>query len=139
MKLIYDLNPDIYLKSTIDKKSDDEVEVALLLKHFFEDLGLPQRYSYIYMSKIVEKNKVIFISKSITNKRPDNIPIEAELLDIEKLICSCDIETPHKINFILNVQFETNLIVPPIFVQKLFGIIIHKIFKRVKQFIENLQ
>ena len=138
MRLIYDLNKDIYLTSSIEIIDDNQAIVTLLLNNFFEDLGLPQRYSYVHMTKIVEKNKVYFISKSITNKRPDGIPIEAQLLDIEKLTCLCDIETPNKINFIFNITFDNNYIVPPLFVQKMLGVILNKIFKRVKQFIENL-
>ena len=61
MKLIYDLNPDIYLQSNIEKINENEVYVTLLLKHLFEDLGLPQRYSYVHMHKIVEDNKIKFV------------------------------------------------------------------------------
>jgi len=138
MKLIYDLNPDIYLESTIKKINEDEVEVALLLKHFFEDLGLPQKYFYINMKKFVNDNSVIFYSKSITNKRPEWIPENAELFSIDTLICTCNIETPHKIHTTFDLQIEPNKNIPILAIQKLFRIIIHKIFKRVKQFIENL-
>jgi hypothetical protein len=50
----------------------------------------------------------------------------------------CDIITPHKINFSCNVIFDPNTNIPP-FAEKMVGIILHKIFKRVKQFIENVR
>jgi hypothetical protein len=139
MKLTYDLNPDIYLMSSIEKINDNEVNVTLLLKHFFEDLGLPQRYSYVHMTKKVEENKIVFLSKIITDKRPDGIPEEAQLMAIDNLVCTCEIETQHKINFTFYVNFDKNRIVLPVPIEKIIGIILNKIFKRVKQFIENIQ
>jgi len=139
MKLIYDLNPDIYINSTIEKLNENEAIVTLLFKHLFEDIGLPQKYSYVHMTKKVEQNKVTFISKSIHSNRPEGIPENAELMSIDNLECICDIETQHKINFIFEVKFDKNRRTPPLFVQKMLGVIMNKIFKRVKQFIENLQ
>jgi hypothetical protein len=139
MKLIYDLNPDIYLYSNIEKMNENEAKVTLLLKHFFEDLGMPQRYSYISMKKHIEDNQIIFTSKSITDYVPENIPANAKLLSINNMQCICKIETHHKIMVTFNVQFNNNQITPPRSIQKMMGIVLHKIFKRVKQFIENVK
>ena len=139
MKLIYDLNPDIYIQSSIEKLNENEAIVTLLLKHLFEDIGLPQKYSYVNMKKIVEQNKVTFISQSIHSHRPEGIPEHAELMSIEHMECICNIESPHKINFIFEVNFDKKRRKPPLFVQKMIGVIMNKIFKRVKQFIENLR
>jgi hypothetical protein len=139
MKLIYDLNPDIYIQSSIEKLSENEAIVTLLLKHLFEDIGLPQKYSYVHMKKIVEQNSVSFISQSIRSHRPKGIPENAELMSIDHLECICNIESPHKINFIFEVKFDQKRRTPPLFVQKMIGVIMNKIFKRVKQFIENLR
>ena len=139
MKLIYDLNPDIYLTSSIEKLNENEALVKLLLKHFFEDLGLPQKYSYVHMTKKVEENKVSFISKSILSYKPDDIPKEAELLAIEHMECVCNIINPHTINYNFEIHFDKNRRIPPLFIQKTFGRIMNKIFNSVKQFIENLR
>ena len=137
IKLIYDLNPDVYEKVNIEKINDNEIIATLLMKHFFEDLGLPQRFSYIHMTKYVEDNKITFHSYSIRDKRPPNMPEEAQLMAIQNLTCICDIVTPNKLNFSANIMFAEYMNVPP-FAEKMVGIIIHKIFKRVKQFIENV-
>jgi hypothetical protein len=139
MKLIYDLNPDIYINSSIEKLNENEANVTLLLKHLFEDIGLPQKYSYVHMTKKVEQNRVSFISKSIHSHRPEGIPENAELMSIDNLECVCNIESPHKINFTFEVNFDKKRRTPPFFVQKMIGNIMNKIFKRVKQFIESLQ
>jgi len=138
IKLIYDLNPDIYEKVNLEKLSDNEVNITLLMKHFFEDLGLPQRYIYINMQKFIQDNIIWFESTSITKCRPENICSDASLMPIKHMSSVCKIITPHNIDFTFTIYFEENLDIPA-FAEKMVGIILHKIFKRVKQFIENLR
>jgi hypothetical protein len=136
IKLIYDLNPDVYEKVNMEKLNDNEAIINLLMKHFFEDLGLPQRFSFIHMKKIVEERKIIFQSQSIKSHRPVDMPQDAELMAIKNMTSVCDIITPHMVLFSFDVTFDEEMNVPP-FAEKMVGMISHKIFKRVKQFIEN--
>lgn len=136
IKLLYDLNSDIYEHVTLQQINDNEAYATILIKHLFEDLGLPQNYSSLHIKKIVEPQKIIFRSKSILLDRPPNIPSDAKLMDIKENIGICEILTPHKIHFSFTVLFE-DFIVPP-FAEKMLGVILNKIFKRVKQFIENI-
>jgi len=138
MKLIYDLNPDIYEKINIEKLNDTEIISNFLIKHFFEDLGLPQRFTFLHMKKITEPAKITFVSQSIKSHRPPDMPIDAELLVVEKIITYCDIINPHKILFTFSIIFDQDMTIPP-FAEKMVGLIISKIFKRVKQFIENMR
>jgi len=138
IKLIYELNHDVYEKVNIEKINDNEIIATLLMKHFFEDLGLPQRFSFIRMIKIEEEGKITFNSTSIKTHQPPNMPENSELMAIQDLTCICDIITPHKINFTTNIIFEPYMNIPP-FAEKMVGMILHKIFKRVKQFIENVR
>ena len=138
IKLIYDLNVDIYEKVVLDKINDEEAVATLLIKHFFEDLGLPQRFSFLHIKKFVEENRIIFVSQSIKSYKPEGMPEEAELMAINDLTSVCDIITPHKINFSVNIIFDPTMNIPP-FAEKMVGLILFKIFKRVKQFIENVR
>jgi len=138
IKLIYDLNPDVYEKVHIETLNNDEVILTLLMKHFFEDLGLPQRYSFIHMKKVDEECKINFIAQSIKSHKPEGMPEDAELMALQNMIAICDIITPHKVNFSFNVIFDGEMNFPP-FAEKMVGMILHKIFKRVKQFIENVR
>ena len=47
IKLMYDLNADIYEKINLEKINDNEAIMTILMKHLFEDLGLPQKFSHI--------------------------------------------------------------------------------------------
>ena len=138
IKLIYDLNSDIYEKVVLDKMNDEEAVATLLIKHFFEDLGLPQRFSFLHIKKFVEESRITFVSQSIRSHRPEGMPEEAELMAINDLTSVCDIITPHKINFSCNIIFDPTMNIPP-FAEKMVGLILFKIFKRVKQFIENVR
>jgi hypothetical protein len=138
IKLIYDLNPDVYEKVNIQRVNENEATIILLMKHLFEDLGLPQRFSHIRMVKTIEERKIVFNSQSIKDHRPEGMPDDAELMAIQQLNCTCNVITNHKIDFSVNVIFEPTMNVPP-FAEKLVGMILHKIFKRVKLFIENVR
>ena len=137
IKLIYDLNDDVYEIVNIEQLNDSEVIITLLMKHFFQDLGMPQKFSFMHMKKIVEDRKIVFIAQTIKSHRPPNMPKDSELIAIENMISICDIITPHKVDFSFNVSGES-MNVPP-FAEKMVAMISNKIFKRVKQFIENVR
>jgi len=138
IKLIYDLNNDVYEKINISIINENEAISNLLLKHLFKDLGLPQRYSYVNINKIVEEDSIKFVSQTIKPEIPEGMPPDAELMPIQNMICDCRIITPHQIQFTCNIQFENTLLIPQM-VEKLVGLILYKIFNRVKQFIENVR
>ena len=138
VKLIYDLNADIYENIDLKKINDNEVIMTMLIKHLFEELGLPQRFSYVHIKKFIEENKITFVSQSIYSERPQNMPLESEQMPLKIMTCSCDILTPYHIGFKCHITFEDKMIIPP-FVEKIIGLIIFKIFNRVKQFIENVR
>lgn len=138
LKLIYELNTDIYENSHMTIINENEVNLNLLMKNLFEDLGLPQRFSYVHIKKIMSKDKISFVSQSIKTEIPENIPKEAKLLPIKTMVCDCLFINPHKINFSCNITLDNDMDVPQI-AEKMVGLILHKIFKRVKQFIENVR
>jgi hypothetical protein len=138
IELIYKLNPDIYLHIDFNKINENEVVAILLMKHFFEDVGLPQRYSYMNIKKTIEQNRILFKAQTIIqNEKPQKIPIEAEILNIDNLTCICDLITPHKVKISFDINFNSGFAIP-LFAEKMVGVIIHKIFKRLKLFIEKI-
>jgi len=138
VKLIYDLNNDIYEKVNLHVINETEAILNLLMMNLFEDLGLPQRFSYVHIKKYTEKNNIKFVSQTIKGERPEGMPIDAELMSIQNMICNCNIITNHKIDFSFEIIFENTTIIPTV-AEKMVGLILFKIFKRVKQFIENVR
>ena len=138
IKLMYDLNPDIYEFVQLEKLGDTDAKCLLILKHFFEDLGLPQRYACLHIHKSIVGETIVFEASSDYENTPPNIPVSCKPTSIKNIKSVCEIITPHEIQFTHNIYFnEVNIM--PIFVEKMVGVIIHKIFKRVKQFIENVR
>ena len=85
-KLIYELNGDIYERVNLTKINENQAVVTLLIRHLFEDLGLPQKYSYFHMTKTVNNQQIIFRSQSIHGERPQGVPLEAELMAMKENI-----------------------------------------------------
>lgn len=138
VKLIYDLNSDIYEKVNLHSINENEATIVLLMKHLFEDLGLPQRFSHVYMKKIVGEKNIKFISQTIKSERPPDMPPDAEVMNIQNMTCNCELLTQHKIKFTCNILFEPIMNIPAV-MEKIVGLILYKIFNRVKQFIENVR
>lgn len=138
IKLIYELNPDIYEKVVLNKNNEEDAEITLLMKHFFNDLGIPQKYSHMSLRKNVSDNCVTFVGSSIFSERPTCVPNGVEQLPIEKLNIDCIMASPHRVDLNCLIIFDNSLIIPA-FIEKVIGIIINKIFMRVKKFIEDIK
>jgi hypothetical protein len=138
IKLIYDLNPDIYEYVDLKKNNEENAQVLVILKHFFEDLGMPQKYSHMNIHKIVNEEEIIFKSETIHGSRPSNIPDYCDKMAMKEMTSVCKIITQHKIQCDFYVHFDNSMVIPP-FAEKMIGMILHKVFKRVKHFIENIR
>ena len=58
IKVLYDLNPDIYDLVEIEKINENESNLIIVMKHLFKDLGIPQKYSYLNIK--LHKTKYFF-------------------------------------------------------------------------------
>jgi hypothetical protein len=138
LKIIHSLNPDISQNIEFEKISDNEVNCLIIVKNLFQDLGLPQKYSYLNMKKIsIDNRTILFHAVPILTEIPDNLPANCESTNIHSIKSICDIITNHEIKFTFDIYLQQNFYIPP-FLEKMIGLIIHKLFKRVKQFIENV-
>ena len=137
IKLVYDLNPDVYMKSSVNKLNENQATIFCLLNHFFEDFGLPQRYSHVHCVKKKEGNIISFKNQTIYDKTSLDLPEEAEIMPLRELDASFTIINDHKIEANCEVKFDPNLTIP-IFAEKMIGVILLKVFKRLKQFIEKI-
>ena len=90
------------------------------------------------MTKIFEENNIKFVSQTIKSERPQDMPPDAELLNIKTMTFNCNLLTQHKIKVTCNILFEHIMNIPEI-MEKIVGLIFYKIFNRVKQFIENVR
>jgi hypothetical protein len=139
IKLIYDLNSDIYEKIVLDKKNENESEIIALMKPLFEDIGMPQRYVYFNVNRCaLDDGSIIFhCIPNYNDIKHSFIPEEAEMLPLKKILINCKPETPHKFNFEVDIHFIKTFFIPP-YAEKITTLVINKIFIRVKEFIEKI-
>lgn len=146
IKLVYKLNPNIFESvetSNNDKNgNNDENEIIIhsLLKDLFGDLGLPQFYSSIFVTKNSdnETNLITFTCKSFDNKEKQFLyPDDAVVLPINDIKIICQVVNNHYVKIFCDVNLEDNHIIPQ-FAEKIIGNLIYNIFIKVKQFIENI-
>ena len=149
MKLVYDLNMDIYEKTELYKISDFEADIFFIMKDLFPDLGIPQRFAYLKVEKTVEKDpftkktsKIIFQSQFILDengefKRPEHVAQNIYPLPFERMDIECIFFNEHKMRFSNKIKINEKKMKIPAFLEKMTSTIIYKVFSRLKQFIEN--
>jgi hypothetical protein len=145
IKLLYELNQDIYEK--IELKIIDNTQATLLAinKHLFQDLGISQKYTHFEIKKKIQgTSKIIFDLQTVKSNSTELsmshlIPEKAERLPIEHFIIVCNVINKHKIDITIDFKIDTDTIELPDFVENALCKIFIKMFKRVKQFIENIQ
>jgi hypothetical protein len=141
VKLIFDLNPDIYEKSILKKDTTlENATICSLMKDLYSDLGIPQ--SYVCMSvKMVKSSDVIRfkclpVSNRTTPLEFSGIP-DLYSLPVKFLIIDCNILTNHHVEINCSINIEDDIEIEQ-FIEKMVITIVHKVFIRLKQFIENL-
>lgn len=144
IKLLHDLNLDIYEKIHLNVLHDNEAILLAINKHFFQDLGITQKYSLLKIKKNILKNdnKIIFYFQSINDinvKEIQHVPEKAEQLPIENFIIVCNLINKHKIEVTIDFKIDNHLFQLPEFVENILCKIFIKMFKRIKQFINNIE
>jgi hypothetical protein len=143
IKLVYKLNPNIFESvetSNNANNNENEIIIHTLLKDLFGDLGLPQFYSSIIVTKNSdnETNLITFTCKLFDNKDKQFLyPDDAVVLPINDIKIICQLVNNHHVKIFCDVNLEDNHIIPQ-FAEKIIGNLIYNIFIKVKQFIENI-
>lgn len=141
-KILYEVNKDIFDDFDMNlNKSGHEAEVYFLIKHFFSDFGLPQKYMHLQIQKIQDEKSdaILFFCQ---NANPDlytsilNIPSKGEQMNTDLIHIVCNAINDHKVD-VVNTIFLNNHVDIPAVVEKMAGILISKMFLKVKQFIET--
>jgi hypothetical protein len=145
IKLLYELNQDIYDKIEFKVSNDTQATIVAINKHLFQDLGISQKYSHLKINKniVKQENRIIFDLQSIKTTAEHSmmysISEKAQQLPIERFIIVCNLINQHKTEIMIDFKIDIDTIELPDFVENAICKIFMKMFKRVKQFIENIQ
>jgi len=137
IKLANTLNPNIFETTEIINISDIEITMTSLLKDIFSDLGLPQYYLALKITKeIVDSKTILFNCRSFNNKL-QSYPDDVERLPVEIMNIKFNIINNHKFTMDFDIILTDRHNIPQ-FSEKIIGNIIYNMFNRLKQFIENV-
>jgi len=141
IRLIYDLNTDVYDYVSVTKTDDHNACFLVTIKPFFKDFGMPQRYSSIHVRQHdinPATNTIEFYGETILTQKPPNLPEKAELLPLVNMNIKFIILSNHEVEVHVELIFEDSFSLIPI-VEKMVGIIIYKMFNKTRQFIQCLR
>jgi len=115
----------------------DEGTILFLLKHFFEDIGLPQYYFYKYikLENLIDENIIINFTSNNLEKN-DIITDNIEEFCVDKLQIKLNFEDNNNLNGILYVEVNENMELYN-FIEKIIGVVLTKIILILKYIIEN--
>jgi hypothetical protein len=138
LNLIYALNKDDIIEDfhlLVDSENEDKCTVYILFRHFFEDFGFQQKY--ILLDIVLERTSTHITYKGTTNLTNScNYCANAELLHLREISVACNIQDPHNLIVESKIKIQTKFEIPTM-IEKMASIILHKIFMKLKQLIEN--
>ena len=132
VKLIYDLNMDLFEDIEIEKINDYESTIFILFKDLFNDMSLPHYYYYFNIKHNVEENHFLISPlASIKKKR-------MECIELNHCRIHYKVENEHKALFSIDANIPSGDNVIASMVEKIICNIIYKIFNRVKHFVYTI-
>ena len=137
--LLTSLNKDIIENTTIETIDDNQKSYIIVFRRFMADLGVAQKYLSFHVNKLEHtENSLIFYSNTNSinhNHILKEKHIEPILHDYAKL--TINYETPHMcfISYNYHIDLQEDL---PKSMKNIAGVMIKKLFWRLKEFIENM-
>ena len=135
--LIANLNTDVLERiQTTKVYSENKVAILFIFKRFGAEIGISQKYMHTLIERRYENNAIIFSSKSIPLTQKISEKCESVCSDNASLIV--DTKNQHDIKIIYNFHMDLQEDLP-IYMENIAGLLMKKIFVRLKEFIENIQ
>ena len=136
--LMGELNPDIFDRiEIINKNNDKEADILFCFKQFGQELGISKKYMCINTKINKENNRFTFFSNSIPYKN-EEVEKQYEVVTSEFSDLYIDLLDDHKvnINYVFKMDLHEEL---PIYMENLIGMMMKKVFYRLKVFIEKME
>jgi hypothetical protein len=136
IELICKLNSQIIERFQTTILDENNAECYFLLKHFFQDFGIPQYYTQMHIQKTYGEQSIIFSATPIFTQEPEKsaqvLPLPIDSVKI--VVHIIDANTLHIYQeIIIDEAHETNDIIEKITTQ-----MICKLFYKNKKYFEQL-
>ena len=115
--------------------SDDKKKILFVFKRFGSEIGILQKYMHTLVEKKQSNNDVVFTSKSIPLH--DNVPKSCEVALCNYSTLVVNTENPHNVSitYKFHMDLQEDL---PLYMKNISGLLMKKIFLRLKTFIEKV-
>ena len=134
--LIYELNKDVVERiERSDMVMDSNCfDVLFVFKRFGSELGIAQKYMFLTTTRETDENQIRLLSKSVpySNQVPN---CETAICEYANLIVNIVSDNEVNINYEFHMKLEYEL---PKYMENIAGLLMKKIFNRLKIFIENI-
>jgi hypothetical protein len=134
VQVIYSLSSDIFSDVHLEKINDTEGTLLILIKPLFKELGVRQRFMYFHVKRIQVGNTIVIESQTIRTERPDSVPDDAELINVDTFTNEFTFHSQHNVDVVNKIILGNDVVIPP-FVDKVMKTLVIRIFKRVKEFV----
>jgi len=138
LNVIYALNKDDIIEEfhlSMDPTNENKGTIYILFRHFFEDFGFQQKY--LFLDIVIERTTTHVTYKGTTNVTQEcGTNSNAELLHLSEISVACDIQDAHNVMVESKIKIQTKFEIPTM-IEKMASILLHKIFMKLKQLIEN--
>lgn len=140
-ELINAVNKDIIddvIFSTHPNEGKDYIESLVVLKRFGAEFGIPQKYIYSKTQMFVDnKDKVRFVAEQL--ECPENIKVPNNCQPVSSGTSTLEISVANnssaKVVYNFDLKLDDDV---PKYMEKMPGLLMKKMFLRLKSFIENL-
>jgi len=135
--LLAKLNTDVLERIQITNIfSENKISILFIFKRFGAELGMAQKYMHTVIERRVTNKNITFISKSIplTKDVPENC--EWVLCNDSQIIVNVENQHDIKVDYEFHMELNEDL---PIYMENIPGLLMKKLFIRLKQFIEQIQ
>ena len=136
IELFFVLNDKLFDSHKIIIHDENNATVYCVIKHFYKDLGVTQKYLCLNITKLIKDEDILFTVENAENIENFNPPFGGEIIHFQNYIVNCRFLSPHQVNIIGKIDIIHSSPLPD-FVEKFSFTIISKIFLTIKQFIEN--
>ena len=137
--LMAELNKDVIQSVVLSPYNETtrEIDMGLLFCRFGADFGLAQKYIYSHSSMENKDNKTIIKSEQLEKPANFAVPPNTEPAIGSSSILELELINSHRCNVVYDFVLELEDDVP-LYMEKMPGKLMHKIFSRLKSFIESL-
>ena len=135
-KLIATLNNDVVERIQItNDSSSNKKYILFVFKRFGSEIGISQKYMHTLVEKQDNVDEIVFTSKSTPLN--NNIPNACELVLCKHSILTVNTKNPHNVSitYKFHMDLQEDL---PIYMKNISGLLMKKIFIRLKTFIEKV-